>query len=66
MYTLADLDRIDRAIASGHLSVQIGERRITYRSHDELQAARRHIDNELNKGKRGAVRQFHFKSLRGD
>ncbi len=39
-FTQTDLDAIDRAIASGELSVSVGERRVIYRSMDELMAAR--------------------------
>jgi len=39
-FTSADIDAIDRAIASGELRVRIGERDVTYRSIDELLTAR--------------------------
>lgn len=41
----SDLDRIDRAIASGQLSVEIDGTRIQYRSMNELLAARGTIQN---------------------
>lgn len=42
-FTSADLDAIDRAIAAGELSIALGDMRITYRSIDELLAARDRI-----------------------
>jgi hypothetical protein len=39
-FTQADLDALDAAIASGELSVGYGDRRVTYRSLDELLRAR--------------------------
>jgi arginase family enzyme len=42
-YTTADLDRLDRAIASGTLTVEVGGRKITYHSVDALLKARAHV-----------------------
>jgi hypothetical protein len=39
-WTTADLTAVERAIASGELSVQFADRRVQYRSIDELLKAR--------------------------
>ena len=39
-FTQSDLDALDRAIASGELTIRQGDRVVTYRSISELQAAR--------------------------
>ncbi len=39
-WTNADLAKIETAIATGELSVQFGDRRVQYRSMDELLKAR--------------------------
>lgn len=41
--TQADLDRLDSAIASSELKVEIDGRSITYRSVEELKSARAHV-----------------------
>lgn len=46
-YTEADLARIDAAIAGAELEVQYGEKRVRYRSVDELRSARAMIVQEL-------------------
>lgn len=48
MYTQDDLDRIEKAIATGVLTVQIGDRSVTYRSIDELIKAKNDIIKKLN------------------
>lgn len=45
--TSADIDALDRAIASGELTVRHGERLVTYRSIDELLRARAAILADL-------------------
>ena len=48
-WTSADLDAVEKALASGELVVQHSDgRRITYRSIAELTKARSIIKNELN------------------
>jgi hypothetical protein len=42
-FTSADIDAIDRAIASGELIVRMGDRQVQYRTLDELLAARDRI-----------------------
>lgn len=42
-FTTADIDAIDRAIASGELIVRMGDRQVQYRTLDELLAARDRI-----------------------
>jgi hypothetical protein len=49
-YTEADLARIDAAIASAELEVQYGEKRVRYRSVEELRAARTVILQDLQNG----------------
>ena len=39
-FTTADLDAVDRAIASGELTVRTNDRLVTYRSLQELREAR--------------------------
>ncbi len=46
-YTTADLDRLDRAIASGTLTVEVGGRRITYHDIDALLKARAHVASTI-------------------
>lgn len=47
-FTITDLAAVEAAIASGELSVQYADRRVQYRSIDELMRARETIANELN------------------
>ena len=46
-WTSDDLDRINKAIASGTLRVKFQDKEITYRSIEELQKIRRQIEEEL-------------------
>lgn len=46
-YTQADLQRIEAAIAGSELEVQYGDKRVKYRSMDELRAARTEILKSL-------------------
>jgi hypothetical protein len=46
-FTSSDLDAVDRAIASGELTVRSNDRMVTYRSMDELIAARAAISGAL-------------------
>ena len=70
--TQADLDRLDAAIAGNKLVVQHGERRIQYRSMDELMKAREHVAQQLaaaaaeQSGTRRSTRRFVFATHRGD
>jgi hypothetical protein len=66
-YTQADLEALDRAIASSQLVVQYGDRRVQYRSMDELLRARQHVAEQLSaaSGGRGHYR-FAFSTARGD
>lgn len=69
-YTTADLDRLDRAIASGTLTVEIGGRRITYHDIDALLKARAHVAAQLGAASgqpsTGAWKRFTFATMRGD
>ncbi len=46
-FTQSDLDAIERAIASGELTVRTDDRSITYRGMDELMKARDAIKSAL-------------------
>lgn len=48
-YTQKDLDAIEKAIAGSELEVQYGDKRIRFRSMDELERARDRIKLELNR-----------------
>jgi hypothetical protein len=65
VYTQADLDSLDRAIATGQLSVQFGDRRIQYRTMDEMLQARRHIESQLSSAPKRSVFRFTFATGRG-
>lgn len=47
-FSQSDLDRIDRAIASGQLSVEIDGTRIQYRAMSDLIAARGLIERQIS------------------
>lgn len=55
-YTQADLDRIDAAIASEELEVEVDGTRTRYRSMDELLKARTHIADRIVAATPPAVR----------
>lgn len=46
-FTSTDLDNIKAAISTGELEVQIGDKRVRYRSMAELLQAKRVIEDEL-------------------
>lgn len=46
-FTAADLTALDRAIASGELTIRTADRSVTYRSMDELLKARDKVAQEL-------------------
>lgn len=67
-FTQSDLDAIDRAIASGELSVTHDGRSVTYRSVAELLRARDRIANAItaaSTGRAGTYR-YTFQTLRGE
>lgn len=70
-FTSADLAAIDAAIASGELTVQQGDRQVTYRSISDLERARRivkaDVDAQANTAatRRGAY-TVRFSTHRGD
>lgn len=55
-FTTSDLAAIDKAIASGELSVQFGDRKVLYRSIDELLKARELVISDLNTGSMSTTR----------
>lgn len=70
-YTQADLDALDAAIASGEKSVRVENRWVEYRSVEELQAARVHVQQQLianaaGTGPRRTAFRFRFTTSRGD
>ncbi|HRH21475.1 MAG TPA: hypothetical protein PLE81_12665 [Brevundimonas sp.] len=71
-HTQADLDAIKAAIASGEQSVEVGGRKVVYRSVDELRKARDDIAAELGAAgtttssvRRGSF-AVRFSTARGD
>lgn len=66
-YTTADLDALDKAIASSTLEVQYADRRVKYRSMTELLQARQHVAAQIaaTSGRRSHSR-FTFATARGD
>lgn len=67
--TQSDIDRLDAAIASSELRVEIDGRSVTYRSIDEMLQARRHLASVVaasspSGGRR--VYQYRFTTSRGD
>lgn len=48
-YTQKDLDAINKAIAGSQLEVQYADKRVRYRSLEELERARRIIQNDLDR-----------------
>lgn len=68
-YSTTDLDALDKAIASGALSLELAGRKITYRSVDELLKARDHVAGELARAgsrRRGSSFRFRFTTGRGE
>jgi hypothetical protein len=66
-YTQADLDALDRAITSSTLEVQYADRRVRYRTMDELLSARRHVAEQLSSVQgRTSFRRYNFSTARGD
>jgi hypothetical protein len=68
-YSQADLDTLDKAIASGALSLELAGRKVTYRSVDELLKARDHVAGELARAgapRRGSAFRFRFTTGRGE
>lgn len=71
-YTQTDLDNVKAAIASGEQSVEVGGRKVVYRSVDELRRARDDIAAELAAGSAvtGGTRRgtfaVRFSTARGD
>lgn len=57
-FTSADLDAIDRAIASGELTVTVEGKSVTYRSLSDLQRARELIQSSLAASAGGTARAY--------
>jgi hypothetical protein len=65
--THADLERLDQAIASQQLEVQMDGRRVRYRDMSELLTARQHVAQQIAAASgSGSTRRFTFTTLRGD
>ena len=68
-YTLADLDVVKSAIASGELTVSHNGRTVTYRSVAELLKAKADIEAELataSGARRGGSFRYTFATHRGE
>ncbi|MBI3446179.1 MAG: hypothetical protein HY055_12670 [Magnetospirillum sp.] len=63
-YTSADLDRIDKAISSGRLSVTIDGHSVTYRNLAELERIRAIVERALA-GPQAAPRQIRITASSG-
>lgn len=57
-YTQAQLDALKDALASGHLTINRGDLRVTFRSVDELQQAITTVEDELSAGTAAARPTF--------
>lgn len=66
-FTTADLDVLDRAIASSELTVEIQGRKVTFDSFEGLKARRNFIAEAIAAAQRptGSFR-YQFKTQRGD
>jgi len=66
-YSQGDLDAIDRAITGSTLEVQYADRRVRYRTMDELILARKHVAAQISAASgasTGGGRKFTFSTLR--
>lgn len=64
-----DVTRLRAAIASGQLSVRLGDRQVTYQSVDAMLKALDRMQADIAAAaapQRGASRRFTFTTLRGD
>lgn len=66
-WTSDDVTRLKAAIASGQLTVRMGDRQITYQSTEAMLKALAHIEAEVSQAaqKAPATRRFRFTTLRG-
>ena len=46
-FTLADVEKLERAIATGALTVRFADRQVTYQSLDAMRKARREMLDEI-------------------
>ena len=65
-WTSADVTALKTAIASGELSVQFADRRVQYRSIDELQRALKLVEAEVNSATVSASTRCTFASFTKD
>lgn len=68
-WTEADVSRLKAAIASGQLSVRLGDRQVTYQSVDAMLKALDRMQADVAaaaKPQRSATRRFTFTTLRGE
>ena len=68
-WTTADVTRLQTAIASGQLSVRLGERQVTYQSVNAMLTALDRMKADMaasSSSRRTATARFHFTTLRGD
>jgi hypothetical protein len=68
-WTQADVARLEAAIASGQLSVRMGDRQVTYQSVEAMLKARDRMKADIAAAtapSRTGPRRFAFTTLRGD
>lgn len=68
-WTEADVSRLKAAIASGQLSVRLGDRQVTYQSVDAMLKALDRMQADVTAAaqpQRSATRRFTFTTLRGE
>jgi hypothetical protein len=58
-FTQKHVDALNEAMASGELEVNFGDRKVRYRSFEELKRAKQHIQKELQAtAKKGSIRTY--------
>ena len=57
-FTQADLDAINEAIASGAVEVEYADKKVRYRSLDDMKRVRTEIENELSPNGRRCSRRY--------
>jgi hypothetical protein len=58
-FTQKHIDALNEAMASGELEVNFGDRKVRYRSFEELKRAKQHIQNEIqSSAKKGSIRTY--------
>jgi len=60
-YTSTDVERLERAIASGHLSVRYADRTVTYQGSEEMKQRRLEMIAEIAAAAAGTSRKRTFR-----